>query len=367
MNPKTSLLFILLFTPSLAAQENSEFSAIETIAGNGKSTIPSGGSALKTSISNPFGIHPTPNGEMVIVSYDKHVLFALDSAGNKLRVVAGTGKKGINGANGSPATSVEMNGPHEIQVDAIGNIYVADTFNHRVGKIDHKTGTWETIVGTGKKGFSGDGGPASRATFNQAYSIALDDQTLFVADLQNQRIREVNLKTGIIRTICGNGQRKRPADGAAALGQPLAGPRSLAVDKDNLWIVLREGNSIWRIDRKTNRIHHVAGTGKKGFSGDGGSAKAAQFSGPKGIAVDPGKAIFIADTENNAIRKVDLLSGIITTVAGATGKKGYDGDGDNPQNRKLARPHGVFLTAKGDLLIGDSENHRVRKLTRSSN
>lgn len=359
-----ALILILIANAQLGAQIT--FESVKTIAGNGKSGAPESGPALETSVSNPFGIHTLPNGKLVIVSYDKHVLFELDLKQSKLNVIAGTGVKGMKGANDSPATKIEMNGPHEIQVDKSGNIYVADTFNHRVGRIDGQTGKWSTIVGTGEQGFSGDGGPAAKAKFNQAYSIALDGDILFVADLQNHRIREVNLKSGNVRTICGNGNRKMPVDGQPAIGQPLAGPRSLAVDKDNLWIVLREGNSVWRIDRSSNRIFHVAGTGKRGFEGDGGPARQAKLSGPKGIAVDPGNAIYIVDTENHAIRMVDLKTNLISSIIGSTGKKGFDGDGENPAKRQLARPHGIFRLPYGDLLIGDSENHRVRLLKKSN-
>ena len=365
MSNRLALLLLAFVAPtSLFSQTDSpeSFDQIQTIAGNGKSAQPETGPALATSISNPFGVHPLPTGELVIVSYDKHVLFELEKNGELLKVIAGTGAKGIDGENDAPATKVQLNGPHEIQVDKSGNIYVADTFNHRVGLVNRQTGRWTTIAGTGEKGFSGDGEAANEATFNQAYSIALDGQSLFVADLQNHRVRQIDLKSGIIRTICGTGKRAMPSDGQPAIEQPLAGPRSLAVDPDNLWIVLREGNSVWRIDRKRKTIHHVAGTGKKGFSGDGGPALQATLAGPKGIAVDPKKAIYIADTENHAIRRVDLRTGTISTVAGASGKKGFDGDGPNPSRKKLARPHGVFLTPNGDLLIGDSENHRVRRL-----
>lgn len=353
-------LILTLFASSTYSQN--EFVNVETIAGTGRSGKPVDGPALEVPISNPFGVHPTPDGGLIIVSYDKHVIFKLASDYRTLKIIGGTGTKGQSGADGTAATQVQENGPHEVQVDSAGNVYVADTFNHRVGVIEHKTGHWRTVAGTGAMGFSGDGAQATEALFNQAYSIALEGKQLFVADLQNHRIRQVDLTSGTIRTICGNGKRRMPVDGKLALGQSLSGPRSLAVDSKNIWIVLREGNSVWRIDRKTKKIFHVAGTGKRGFTGDGGDAKQATLAGPKGIAVDPGKAIFIADTENHAIRRVDLQTQQISTVMGGTGKKGFDGDGSDVKNRKLARPHGVFLMKNGDLLIGDSENHRVRRL-----
>lgn len=355
--PLIALLFVLVGQ----TKAQTEFVRVETIAGNGESSQPRSGPALDVSISNPFGVHPTPDGGLIIVSFDKHVIFKMNADG-QLKIIGGTGNKGAEGTDNTAATTVEENGPHEVQVDAQGNVYVADTFNHRVGVIDAVTGLWKSVAGTGKAGFAGDGKLAKQALFNQAYSIALDKDSLFVADLKNHRIRLIDLKTGQVETICGTGKQKMPVDGQLAISQPLAGPRSLAVDSQNIWVVLREGNSVWRIDRSSNRIYHVAGTGKRGFTGDDGPARKAKLSGPKGIAVDPGRAIYIADTENHAIRKVDLKTGIITTVIGATGKKGFDGDGKNVATRKLARPHGVFLMPNGDLLVGDSENHRVRRL-----
>lgn len=339
--------------------------SIRTIAGNGQ-TGPARdkGRATEMSVSNPFGIQPEADGSLIIASFDQHVLYRLDPSYGRLERIAGTGKAGLSGRGGEQPTDVAMHEPHEIQVDGEGNIFVADTKNHRVGKIDGATGRWSVVAGTGQVGFSGDGTWAAEATMNQAYSIAVDGQDLFIADLGNHRIRHVGLGTGLIKTICGNGEKVAPRDGGLALEQPLQGPRSLAIDSQNLWIVLREGNSVWRIDRKLGTIHHVAGTGKKGFSGDGGDAKLATLNGPKGIAVDPGVAVYIADTENHAIRRVDLKSGNISTVVGsATGQAGYNGEGEDVAERLLRRPHGVCLLKTGELLIGDSENHRVRLVT----
>lgn len=338
-----------------------QFHSISTIAGNGESKEPvRKGKAIEISLSNPFGVQPESDGSLIVASYDKHVIYRLDPSYSHMELIAGTGEAGLSGRDGAFPTKVAMNQPHEIQVDGDGNIFIADTANHRVCMIDGRTGRWKNIAGTGKKGFSGDQGLAVQAEMNQAYSIAVDGTDLFVADLGNHRIRRVDLNTNKIETICGNGQKQMPEDGGLAVEQPLAGPRSLALDSDNIWIVLREGNSIWRIDRSTQRIFHVAGTGKKGFSGDGQDAKLATFSGPKGVAVQPGVAIFIADTENHAIRKVDLQSGMISTVIGNSGKAGYNGEGDEVSKRMLARPHGVCWLKNGDLLVGDSENHRLR-------
>ncbi len=357
-----ALAVLSAFSSSSLAQ----FKTIETIAGNGKAgAVKDRGMALNMAIANPFGVQPEADGSLIIAGYEQHVLFRLDSGYRNVTLIAGSGKKGLSGRNGDRPLTVDLNQPHELQIDGSGNIYVADTMNHRVGMVEKATGRWRNIAGTGEAGFGGDGGPANKSLINQAYSIALAGESLFIADLQNHRVREVDLQTGRIDTICGDGRREMPEDGGLAEQQSLKGPRSLAVDKDNIWIVLREGNSLWRIDRNDKRIYHVAGTGEKGFTGDGGNAKQAKFKGPKGIAVDPGRAVYVADTENHAIRRVDLKTNKVTTVVGSpTGKAGFNGDGDGLTTRLLKRPHGVCLLPSGELLIGDSENHRVRMLKR---
>lgn len=362
----TSLVFIgLAIVPAITATVSAQtaYTSIVTIAGNGKTgDIQANSAPLDAAISNPFGLEPDSQGNLIIASFDEHVLYRMSADRKQLQWIAGTGKEGKGDGAKVSAMKIAMNQPHEIRLDKADNVYVADTRNNRVGKIDRE-GNWTTIVGTGETGFSGDGGPATAAKLNQAYSIVVDGNELFVADLANHRLRKVDLTTGIIETICGTSSKGRPTDGAKALGQPLEGPRSLAIDKDNLWIVLREGNSVWRIDRKAGTIHHVAGTGQKGFTGDGGDAKLCKLNGPKGAAVNPGVALFIADTENHAIRKVDLKSHVITTIVGSPeGKPGFNGDGDDPATRLLKRPHGVCWLNSGELLIGDSENHRVRML-----
>lgn len=347
------------------ASAQPRFRRISTIAGNGQETpFREKGRALEIAVTNPFGVQPTADGSLIVASFDQHVVYRLEANYTRLERIAGTGQRGFLLGENRPPTTVPMSQPHEIQVDDEGNILVADTMNHRIGMINQRTGKWLHVAGTGEAGFSGDKGPAEKAEFNQAYSIAIDGDELFVADLKNHRIRRIDMSTGIVNTICGTGEKKLPQDGGIALEQPLAGPRSLAVDADNLWIVLREGNSVWRYDRADLRLYHVAGTGKKGFTGDGGDAKNCTFRGPKGIAVDPEIALYVADTENHAIRLIDLRSKTVTTLVGASGKPGFNGDGNELSKRMLNRPHGVCLLKDGSLLVGDSENHRLRIITR---
>ena len=199
------------------------------------------------------------------------------------------------------------------------------------------------------------------AQLRQPHSIAIDGKgRLLICDIGNHRIRSVDLSTGRIETFGGTGERQPTPDGAAVTGTPLNGPRTIAVDAaGHLFLALREGNAIYRIDRDTGRIHHVAGTGQQGYAGDGGPAGRAALAGPKGLACAAG-TLYVADTENHVVRRIDLGSGIITTVLG-TGRRG-DGPEPDPLQCALSRPHGVHA-AGGNLYVGDSEAHRIRVLS----
>ena len=213
--------------------------------------------------------------------------------------------------------------PHEIQFDAAGNLYIAERDNHVVRKIDAKTGVATTFAGTGRAGFSGDGGPAAQAELRQPHSIAVDRSgRLLICDIGNHRIRQVDLASGIITTYGGTGERQPTPDGAPVKDAPLNGPRTIAFDRDgDLYLALREGNAIYRIAARAGTIHHVAGTGEQGYAGDGGPARARPSSaGPKGLAW-AGDTLFVADTENHVVRGIDLNTGIIKTVLG-TGQRG---------------------------------------------
>jgi DNA-binding beta-propeller fold protein YncE len=193
------------------------------------------------------------------------------------------------------------------------------------------------------------------------HSIAFDSAgNLLICDIANSRIRLVNAKTGIISTYAGTGQRAAAPDDGPLEGAPVNGPRSIDTDADgNVYLALREGNAVLRIDRRTARLTRIAGTGETGYSGDGGPALAAKLNGPKGIAYSPDRSVYIADTESHVVRRIDLTTGIISTVMG-TGTRGDGPDGD-PLRCALARPHGLFLS-RGVLYVTDSENHRVRVL-----
>jgi len=228
-----------------------------------------------------------------------------------------------------------------------------------IRKVDHATGLISTVAGTGTPGFSGDGGPASRAQLRQPHSLVVDtDGSLLVCDIGNQRIRRIHLNSGTIETYAGTGEAGATPDGAAVTGTPLKGPRTLALAPNgDLYLALREGNSILRIDRATQTFHRVAGTGQAGYSGDGGPARSATLAGPKGIAIGSDNSLYVADTENHVMRRIDLGTGVITTVLG-TGTRG-DGPEPDPMACRMSRPHGV-LVADGALYVSDSEAHRIR-------
>jgi DNA-binding beta-propeller fold protein YncE len=234
--------------------------------------------------------------------------------------------------------------------------------NHVVRRVDRATGVISTIAGTGAAGFSGDGGPATKAQLSQPHSIALDNEgRIYICDIRNHRIRVVDPSSGGITTFAGTGDRSKSPDGASIDGTALNGPRALDFDGDHsLYLALREGNAIFRIDLKTRTLHHLAGTGRSGYSGDGGPAREAQLAGPKGVSLSKAGDLYFADTESHTIRVLRASSGIVETVIG-NGQPG-DGPDGSPLHCRLNRPHGVYMAADGSLYVGDSSNHRVRKL-----
>ncbi|MCA9040281.1 MAG: hypothetical protein KDA65_08050 [Planctomycetaceae bacterium] len=355
-------LTVLLLTIQIGICDDSP--RIETIAGTGISEVGAmEGPALESSIGNPFGVEIGPDGALYICEVDHHRVRRLDLKTGHLSTVAGTGRKGYAG-DGGPATEALLNEPYEVRFDEVGNMYFVEMRNHLVRKVDVKTGLISTVAGSGVAGYGGDGGPALEAKLQQPHSIDLDDRgNLYIADIGNHRIRIVDLETGVIESLAGNGIKKLPLEGETVRGKPMLGPRALTVEGRTLWIALREGHSVWKLDLESEVITHISGTGKKGYSGDGGPALQATFNGPKGIAVGPGGNVFVVDTENQVIRNIDVTTGEISTVAGhGPAYRGPAGDGGPAVNASMNRPHGICVGADGTLYIGDSENHRVRRV-----
>ncbi|AMV16558.1 hypothetical protein [Planctomyces sp. SH-PL14] len=356
-HPRLSLLLCLvtLWTSAAAAADR----IAKTIAGTGISAHEGdGGPATQAAVGGPFGVVVGPDHAAYVCEITTHVIRRIDLDTGLATTVVGTGELGNTG-DGGPAVQAKTHEPYEIRFDRGGNLYFVDMKAAVVRRVDAKTKVIETVAGSGKAGFSGDGGPATEAQLNQPHSIVLDDKTLYICDIGNHRIRAVNLETKVISTYAGTGEKKKTPDGAKLAGTPLNGPRALDFDPmGNLLLALREGNMVFRVDRKAGTIHHLAGTGKQGYAGDGGPARDAVLAGPKGVALGPDGDVYLADTESHTIRVLRMKTGTIETVVG-DGQKGDGPDGPALKCR-LARPHGVYVDKDGGIYIGDSDNHKVR-------
>jgi sugar lactone lactonase YvrE len=316
--------------------------------------------ATRAKLVAPFGIDFDRAGNAYLVELTGGRVLKVDPNGT-LMVLAGSGKKGDAG-DGGPGRRATFNGMHSLAVLPDGTLLLADTWNNRVRRLDPKTGNVTALIGTGKKGYAGDGGPALAANFGGIYCVALsaDRSKLLLTDLDNRRIRVVNLKTGTVALVAGNGKRGAPADGADAKTAPLIDPRAACFDsKGNVYILERAGHALRVVDPR-GKIRTVAGTGKAGNTGDGGDARNATLNGPKHLCVDADDNVIIADTANHVIRKYTPADGKIVRIAG-TGKKGPSGTGGDPLRTSFNEPHGVTIR-DGTLYIVDSLNGRVFRM-----
>ncbi len=342
-----------LVLTGLAGRAAGQGRTVTTLLGTGASGL------SDTQVNNPYGLVFGPDGALYFCDLDNQRIRRFDPASFHVVTVAGNGGRGLSG-DGGPAIDATLNMPHEIQFDASGHLYIAERDNHVIRRVEARTGRISTVAGTGVPGYSGDGGPGTAAQLRQPHAILFDrDGALLICDVGNHRIRRLRVDTGVIDTWAGTGEPLPTPDGSPRAGTPLRGPRTMAADANgDIYLALREGNAILRIDVKAGTLHRIAGTGEQGYSGDGGPALAAKLGGPKGLAWAPGE-LFVADTENHVIRRIDLATGIISTVLG-TGVRG-DGPESSPLECRLARPHGL-LAARGVLYVTDSEAHRIRVL-----
>ena len=355
----TSALCFLIGVPVTGQFTLPARAQIDTFAGVGRAgNSGNGGAATRALLDNPFGVVRGPDGALYVCDTMNHVIRKVSTAGTISRVV-GSGMAGYSG-DGGPAADAKLNEPYEVRFDKKGNMFWVERASHVVRRLDARDQTVSTVAGTGKEGFSGDGGPGVKAALSQPHSIQFDPAgDLYVCDIGNHRVRRVDMKTGIITTFAGTGEQAPTPDGSSIEGTPLNAPRAVDFDREgNMWLALREGNAVYRLDPKSRTIHHIAGTGKKGFTGNGGPARQATLSGPKGLSIAPDGNVYLADTESNSIRMIDLAKNTVELIAG-TGEKGDGPDGD-PLACKMARPHGVFVDSNGWVFVGDSEAHRVR-------
>jgi DNA-binding beta-propeller fold protein YncE len=332
------------------------------VAGGGEGG--DGSEATKAKLIQPFGVDFGPNGGVYIVEMAKgERLRGVTVKGELITLAGKVGEKGFAG-NGGFGIDATFNGMHSLAVGPKDVIYLADTWNNCVRTFDPSDGKVRAFAGTGEKGFSGDGGPAKDAKFGGCFCVAFDPdkKNLFITDLDNKRIRKVDMATKTVTTVAGNGQRGVPKDGEDATAQPLVDPRAHAVDKDgNLWILERGGHALRVVDPK-GKIKTVAGTGAKGMGT--GKALEAAMNGPKHLCIDKDGTVLIADTENHRIVRYSPKDGTLSVVAG-TGKRGTAGVGGDPLKAEFAQPHGVIVHPKtGDIYISDASNGRVLKIVR---
>ena len=345
------LLSLTIFTAaSVSAGELELFAG----GGTGVENVP----ATEAALNQPFGIDFDTEGNAYLVELKGERLLRVDIDGT-FHILGGDGKPG-NGGDGGPARAARFNGMHSLAMGKDGLVYLADTWNNRVRVYEPTTKIVRAFAGTGAKKYSGDNGPAIAAEFGGVFCIAFapDGKTLYITDLDNRRIRAVDMATGSARLVAGNGQKGVPRDGAPAATSPLVDPRACAADrKGNVYILERGGHAL-RVVRPDGTIHTLAGTGKAGLTGDGGDAKLATLNGPKHLCIDLDDSVIVADTANHVIRRYTPADGKNVRLAG-TGKKGDSGRGGDPLTITFNEPHGVHVRPDGTLYIVDSMNHRV--------
>lgn len=341
------------------AQDGPEI--ITTIAGNGTNGgAGDGGPAVEASLAEPNGVAVDAAGNVYIADTTNHRIRRVDAGTGVITTVAGTGTAGSTG-DGGPAIDARLFLPRGVAVDAGGDVFVADTANHRVRRVDAVTGIITTLAGTGAQGFSGDGGPAVAARLQLPRGVAVDASgNVYVADTFNHRLRKVAAGTGTITTFAGNGTGGSSGDGGPATAAGLHYPDGVALDgRGNPHIADTYSHRIRRVEAGTGTITTVAGSALYGYAGDGTLATGARLYQPSGVAVDQWGHILIADTVNQRIRRVDAATGIISTIAG-NGTQGPGGDGGPATEASLHAPHAVAVHASGHLYIADTLNRRIR-------
>ena len=329
---------------------------ISTVAGNGGvSSSGDGFPASSAQLNTPLGVAVDAAGNLYIADSLNNAIRKVSASG-VMSTFAGNSVPGSSGDGGAP-TAAQLNGPRGVAVDAAGNVYVADTLNHKVRII--AGGVINTFAGSGTAGFSGDGAAAASAALNAPFGVAVDGAgNVYIAEFGNNRVRKVDSK-GIITTVAGTGVSAYGGDGGPALSAQLNGPQGVAVDSaGNLYIADTENNRVRRVTAG-GAISTIAGNGLAGFAADGGLAANTQMGNPTGVAVDTFGNLYIADG-NARVRKV-FTTGIIGTIAG-TGVRGYSGDGGAGTQARLNAPSGVAVSAAGNVYVADTLNNAVRML-----
>lgn len=328
-----------------------------------------GGPATTAQLSSPKGVAVDTSGNLFIVDSGNVRLRRVDTSSGIITTVTGTGVNGYGGDNG-PAGAATLNNPVGVTTDLSNNVYIADTGNHIVRQIIASTGLIYRFAGiAGTAGFGGDGSFATFARLNTPTTVAYDpvSKKLYVADEGNFRVRIIDVPTNIINTVIGNGSPAAGGDGGPIAEAIFGSIFALARDSaQNLYVADGYGQKIRRIDPSTFNITTIAGTGAAGYSGDGGPAIAANLSTPVGLFIDGANNIFFTDSENHRVRRIDAATGVITTVAG-TGTIGYNGDSIPATTAQLSFPRALAADTAGNLFIGDTSNYRIRRVAAATN
>lgn len=362
-----ALTLFALASPALSRAQGSQ-NIISTVAGGGPNNLP----ANKSSLGFPQNVAFDSAGNYYILDPDTSRVFKVDSK-NNLTVVAGNGV-GTYSGDGGPATSASLNSPEGMYLDGQGNIYIADTDNCVIRKVD-ATGTITTIAGIDPTasgvstcGSSGDGGPAASAELDWPEGIYVDAAgDIYIADTNDCKIREIDA-TGTISTVAGDGSCGYSGDNGQATSAELNYPSGVSVDSaGNIFIADRSNCVVREVNASSGVITTVAGDGSCGYSGDNGLAASAQLSYPQSLFIDSAGNIYIADSANNAIRMVSVSTGDISTVAGLPGQStGYAGDGGLATSAQLSGPSGAYVDGAGNIYIADSGNSAIREVSAAS-
>lgn len=354
-----SLLILCCFC-SLVTQ--GQLSVITTVAGNGiRDTGGNGGLAIAAQISAPAGVCLDNHGNLIFADWDGFDVRKVTPAGIISRI-AGNGNN-VFGGDGGPANAANLSAPFGVAADSFGNIYIADAGHSRIRKID-ANGIITTFAGNGNYGYSSDGGLADTTELSTPFGVAVDSAgNVYIADTYNYRVRKVDVATGIITTVAGNGflsYNGMSGNGGLATDDSLGVITAITVDRHNNLYIISSGDNVHKVT-PNGIITQFAGSGLSGFAGDGDSAIHAKFYVPFGIAVDRYGRVYISDQHNHRIRMVDT-NGIINTIVG-TGMPGFYGDWGSATLAKIYQPEGIALDDSGNLYISDCDNNRIRKVT----
>ncbi|GHC32018.1 hypothetical protein GCM10010507_00190 [Streptomyces cinnamoneus] len=337
---------------------------ITTVAGQGNGEYTGDGhAATEAGLYHPNTVATDAFGNLYIADSENHRVRRVDARTQTISTVAGNGNQEFSGDDG-PAVDASLSGPRGIAVDAEGNLYIADTDHHRVRRVDAKTQTISTVAGDGRAGFDGDDKAADEASLYTPFGVVVDSGGhLYIADTDNHRVRKVDAKTQTITTVAGNGDEDFSGDDGPAVHAALNHPRAVVVDTGgNLYIADTDNDRVRRVDAKTRTITTVVGDGSAIFSGDHGPAVNAGLNRPRGVVVDSEGSLYVADTHNHRVRRVDGKTQTIITFAG-DGSADYGGDGGPADKAALNGPCGAAVGSDGSLYISDTQNNRVRKVS----